>query len=385
MNYVRAEQPISRARLAEKTGLNKATVSSLIKELISQKYVHEVGVESSGPGRPQVMLSINPAAGFIVGAEVGSDFILVIATDFEPRQIFEKHQKIDTSEDLNCILKRLIQQIQAAIDFCDQNGAGKFLGLAIGLPGLVDDADGSLLFAPNLGWCDLPVKRYLEKYFKGIPVYVGNEANMALLGEFYFGAANKTEDVIYISAGVNLDGSILRNGRIFHGLVGTTGELGHIMIDPNGELCACGNRGCWETLVSQKALYRYIHQAIESGADSTLRECTKGDLSRLSVDMVVAAAKSNDKVATNALTQLAHHLSVGIASLINALNPQLVVFGGILSAAWTYMKPIVDQDLRSNTLLGNRQVTKVVLAKHKKNACVMGAIGTVIQAIFSEP
>jgi glucokinase-like ROK family protein len=385
MNYIREEPPISRSNLAEKTGLNKATVSSLVSELIDHKYVHEVGVASSGLGRPQVMLSINPAAGFIVGGEVGVDFILVIATDFEPRQIFRKYQKIETSEDADCILQKLIQQIKDAIDFCDEKGAGKFLGLAVGLPGLVEFAEGRLLCAPNLGWRDLPVKACLEKHFKGIPVFVDNEANMALLGEYYFGAANKAEDVLYISAGVGLGGSIMRSGHVFHGPVGIAGEFGHIVIDPNGELCACGNRGCWETLASQKALYRFIKQAIESGANSILEEFTKGDASLLSVEMVVEAVKMNDKVAIDALANVAHYLGVGIASLIDILNPQLVLVGGSLSTAWEYMEAIIDSTLKENVLLRNQQTTKVILAKHEMNACVMGAIGTVFQAIFSEP
>ena len=385
MNHIREESPVSRARLAEKTGLNKATISSLVSELIEDQYVHEIGVSSNGVGRPRVMLSINPQAGFIVGAEVGVDFILVIATDFEPKQIFQKYQKIKQGEDINRILDKLVQQIQDAIDFCQDGKAGKFLGLAVGVPGLVDFAEGMLLFAPNLKWRDVAVRSHLEKYFTNVPVFVDNEANMATLGEYYFGSAHKAEDALYLSAGVGLGGGILRGGRVLRGVVGMAGEFGHIVMDPDGELCACGNRGCWETLVSQKALYRYIREAIDTGQKSILQEFTHKDLTQLSVDMVVEAAQANDEVARDALARVAHSLGIGIASLINALNPQLVVFGGILSTAWGFLKPIIDEDLNKNVLLWDRQVTKVVLAEHGMNACVMGAVATVFQKIFSEP
>jgi glucokinase-like ROK family protein len=385
LNHIREEPPISRAKLAEKTGLNKATISSLVSELIDGQYVHEVGVSSNGVGRPRVMLSINPKAGFIVGAEVGVDFILVIATDFEPKQVFQKYQKIRSGEDINRILDMLVQQIQDAIDFCTEAGAGKFLGLAVGVPGLVDFAEGMLLFAPNLKWRNVPVRAHLRKHFVNVPVFVDNEANMATLGEYYFGSANKAEDALYLSAGVGLGGGILRGGRVLRGVVGMAGEFGHIIMDTDGELCACGNRGCWETQVSEKALYRYIRESLDVGQNSILHDFTQGDLSKLNVDMIVEAAEANDKVAQGALTRLAHCLGIGIASLINALNPELVVFGGILSTAWGYINPVIDADLKANVLLWDRQVTKVVLAKHGRNACVMGAVATVFQAVFSKP
>ena len=385
MNNIREDSPISRAMLAEKTGLNKATISSLVAELIENQYVHEIGVTNTGVGRPRVMLSINPNAGFIIGAEVGVDFILVIATDFEPKQIFQKYQKIETGEDINRILELLIGQIQDAIDFCYEKGAGKFLGLAVGVPGLVDYAEGVLLFAPNLNWRNVPIRAYLKNHFTNVPIFIDNEANMATLGEYYFGSAHKAEDALYLSAGVGLGGGILRGGQVLRGVVGMAGEFGHIVMDPDGELCGCGNRGCWETLVSQKALYRYIRESIRSGQISILQEFTHGDLSQLSVDMVVEAAQAQDKVALEALARVAHSLGIGIASLINALNPELVVFGGILSDAWGYIKPIIDADLEANVLLWDRQVTKVVLAKHGMNACVMGAVATVFQSVFSKP
>lgn len=385
MNHIREESPISRAKLAEKTGLNKATISSLVSELIENMYVHEVGVASNGVGRPRVMLSINPEAGFIVGAEVGVDFILVIATDFQAKQVFQKYQKIETGEEIDCILEKLIKQIQDAIDFCLIQVPGRFLGLAVGMPGLVDFAEGTLLFAPNLKWRDVPIKAYLENHFKEFPIYVDNEANMAALGEYYFGSARQAEDALYLSAGVGLGGGVLRGGRVMRGVVGMAGEFGHIIMDPDGELCGCGNRGCWETMVSQKALYRYIGEALDAGQKSILQDMTHGDLSQLSVDMVVEAASEEDLVAQEALGRVAHSLGIGIASLINALNPQLVVFGGILSTAWGYLKPLIDEDLKENVLLWDRQVTKVILAKHGMNACVMGAVATVLQAIFSKP
>jgi glucokinase-like ROK family protein len=257
------------------------------------------------------------------------------------------------------------------------------MGIAVGLPGLVDYLEGKLLFAPNLGWRDVPIKEILQKHFSETLIIVDNEANMAALGEYFFGSANKVHEVLYLSAGIGLGGGILRKGRLVRGCKGMAGEFGHIIIDPDGYPCSCGNRGCWETLVSQRALYRNVTEMINEGKASIISELAGSDLKQLSVDIIVNAAREGDPVAIEAINRLSEHLAVGLASLINILNPELVVFGGILSLAWDLIKPILDMRLRSMTLLWERQATDVVLAKHKMNACVMGGVATIFQEIFS--
>lgn len=382
MNHIREEAPVSRTDLAVTTGLNKTTISSLVNELILDEFVREVGIESGGIGRPRVLLSINPKAGFIISAEIGVDFILVIATDFEPKVVYQFSQDLTLKEEIDVVITKLIGLIQGAVEFCKAQGEGKLLGLAVGVPGLVDFSEGRLLFAPNLGWRDVPLREILQKHFENIHITIDNEANMAALGEYYFGSAYKVDDFLYLSSGVGLGGGIVRQGRLFRGVKGMAGEIGHIIMDPVGILCGCGNHGCWETQVSQKALYRYVIEMIDAGTESLLQELTNGDLTKLSVDKVVEAAKLGDRVAIDALTRVAHYLAIGIASLINVLNPQLVVFGGILSAAWEFIKPVLDQDLQARSLLWERQETEVVLAKHQVNACVMGGVATVYQEII---
>jgi glucokinase-like ROK family protein len=382
MNHIREEAPVSRTDLAVTTGLNKTTVSSLVNELIIDEFVREVGIKSGEIGRPRVMLSINPKAGFILSAEIGVDFILVIATDFEPKVVYQFSQELTLNEEVDVVINKLIELIQGAVEFCEAQGEGKLLGLAVGVPGVVDFTEGRLLFAPNLGWRDVPLRKILKNHFTNIHITVDNEANMAALGEYYFGSAYKVDDFLYLSSGVGLGGGIVRQGHLFRGVKGMAGEIGHIIMDPDGILCGCGNRGCWETQVSQKALFRYVIEMINAGAESLLNEATDGDLMQLSVDKIVEAAKLGDRVALDALTQVAHRLAIGIASLINVLNPQLVVFGGILSAAWEFIKPVLDQDLQVRSLLWERQKTEVVLAKHQVNACVMGGVATVYQEII---
>ena len=381
--HLRESAPISRAALAEITGLNKTTVSSLVGELIEKQFVHEVGLESGAVGRRAMLLKLNPAVGCIVSGEIGVDFIAVIAADFAAEVIWRYQTRINPAMGQDAIVKQTVALLKQAVEE-GSSSCHALLGVAVGVPGLVDQETGMLSFAPNLGWKDVPVRSVLQQAFDA-PVFVDNEANLAALGEHYFGAAQGYEEVLYVSAGVGLGGGVVHDGRLCRGVTGVAGELGHMTMDPDGELCNCGNRGCWETLVSQQALVRRIVQAINTGHASQLSEAVNGDYSRLTVPLIVDAARGADAVAVSTLAWIGHNLGIGMASLVNALNPELVVFGGILSLAWDYMLPAVMEEMQNRALRWNREAVQVVLARHRFDACVMGGVAQVLQDILSEP
>jgi glucokinase-like ROK family protein len=383
LQHLRENAPISRAALADITGLNKTTVSSLVGELIDRQFVCEVGLESAGLGRPAMLLTLNPHAGTIISGEIGVDFVSAVCTDFAPEILWRGQESISPGMGQPAIVERMVSLLRQTASI-GTSSCGPLLGLAVGAPGLVDQATGTLLFAPNLGWRDMPLRSTLEAAFDS-PLFVDNEANLAALGEHYFGAAQGYEEVLYISAGVGLGGGIVHNGQICRGVTGVAGELGHMTMDPAGEICNCGNRGCWETLVSQRALFRHIQRAIGEGRASLLSEMAGGDLDRLTVSVVVDAARAGDAVALEALDQIGHHLGIGIASLVNALNPELVVFGGALSLAWDFLLPAVNKELQERALSWNREATRVVLARHGLDACIMGGVALVLSNILYKP
>lgn len=380
MHHLRESAPVSRAALAEMTGLNKTTVSSLVQELIRQRFVEEYGFNSAGAGRPAVLLRLNPAAGCIIAAEVGVGFILVIRTNFAAEVVWHYKENISQAMGQEAIVERLLALLSLALSA----GCETMLGLAVGVPGLVDESSSALLFAPNLGWRDVPLGALLRARFSA-PVFVDNEANLAALGEHYFGAAKGRDEVVYISAGVGLGGGILRDGRLCRGSTGFSGEFGHMTVEPQGELCNCGNRGCWETVASQSALFRLIRKAIATGQPSRLTDMAGGNLDRLTMPMVVEAAQAGDAVVLEALNQVGHHLGIGIASLVNALNPELVVLGGPLSLAARFLQPIIESEVAKRALRWNASCVQIVPARHGSDACVMGGVAAVLQSVLAQP
>ena len=383
MHALWTDSPISRARLSQKTQLNKTTVSDLVNELNERGFVRETGLQKSGTGRPATLLTLNPAAGYIVSCEIGVGFVEVLVTDFAPQAIWQIKESIEPGTAQSEIINRVLALLHEAIKR-GKSSADKLLGIAVGIPGMVDHLSGTILFAPNLKWRDVPLLTILENESFGVPIFVDNEANMAALGEHYFGAAQGYSEILYLSGNVGLGGGFLSNGQLRRGASGMAAEYGHMTVDTHGELCNCGNYGCWETKVSQNSLYKKIISKIESGESSILVEKTQGQWERLSVEMIVEAAQAGDNVAIRSLEEIGYSLGVGIASLLNALNPEIVVLGGILSIASEFLFPVVNEEIQKRALLWNRESVKIVRAAHGSDACVKGGIATVYQSILSQ-
>ena len=260
MHHLRENEPISRAALAEMTGLNKTTVSSLVQELIERRFVEEFGLNSAGAGRPAMLLRLNPRAGYTVAAEIGVDFISVIRADFAAEVTWRHREATGRDMGQPAILDRVLALLSESISSASVSDA-PLLGIAVGVPGLVDEESGAVLFAPNLGWTGVALWSLLRERFDA-SIYVDNEANLAALGEYYFGAAQGYKNVLFLSLGVGLGGGIVQDGALYRGSSGFGGEFGHMTMDPDGLPCSCGNRGCWETQVSTAAVLRNMRQAM---------------------------------------------------------------------------------------------------------------------------
>jgi len=381
LHSLRTQAPISRASLSQKTYLNKTTVSDLINELNERGFVKELGMQSSGTGRPATLLTLNPSAGYLISCEVGVDFLEVLVTDFAPEAIWQTKESIPSGTSQSAIIERMLALLHLAIEK-GKSIAHTLLGIAVGVPGMIDHASGTILFAPNLKWRSVPLLQILEDENFGAPIFVDNEANMAALGEHYFGAAQGYHEILYLSGNVGLGGGFLRNGQLYRGANGVAGEYGHMTIDPQGELCNCGNYGCWETLVSQNGLFKKITAGVKRGENGSLAKLVENG--KLTVEAVVNAARSGDRLALSTLDEIGYYLGIGIASLLNALNPEIVVMGGILSEASEFLFPVVKAEIEKRALLWNREKIKVVCAAHGSDACVKGGIATVYQFVLSQ-
>ena len=188
-----------------------------------------------------------------------------------------------------------------------------------------------------------------------------------------------------MSIGVGLGGGIVLDGQLYRGIGGYAGEIGHMTIMSDGELCNCGNRGCWETTVSQTAVVNRVRKAVEARNASRVSQLVKGRLERISIPIIIEAAEEGDEVARQALEETGAYLGIGIANLVNAFNPELIIFGGVMSLASDYLLPAVEKILEERSLAWPRRMAKVMASSHGPDACVMGGIALVLNDILSRP
>jgi len=355
-------------------------------------FIKDMGTSEPRPGRPGVLFGLNADAGRLIGVEIGVGFISVAVTDMAAQLVW--HRKIETtlSEEFSerhqrNVLRSAERLVQEAI----KKGVGshRLFGIGVGVPGLVDQGSGTLLFAPNLHWRNVPIRERWSELF-AVPVIVENEANAAALGEQMFGNAQGVDDFIYLSAGVGLGGGIVVHGKLYGGSGGLAGEVGHMTIVPDGPQCNCGNRGCWETLVSPTAIIRQVREAIAKGRSpsfSIIASDAKdsGALDTLRMDQVLKAAAHKDPVVVDILNEVGRYLGIGIANLVNIFNPSLVVMGGVLSLVGPYVLARAQEEVKTRSIAPPGQGMKIILSRFKSDACVMGGVSLILRRILSDP
>jgi glucokinase-like ROK family protein len=365
------------------TGLNRATITRLVRELIEHGFVRETGFQSVRSGRPSILLQLDPDAGCIIGAEIEVKFGSIILTDLSAHILWREEVDFVHSDEQDAILNSIAELVRQACAKAEETKR-HILGLGMSLPGLVDVSSGVLLFAPNMRWSDVPVKKWLENEFT-IPIYVDNKANMAALGESYFGAARDSEYVLYINITAGVGAGIVLNQRILAGASGLAGEVGHMTIDPNGTKCNCGSYGCWETYVSALAVFRRVRESILAGEESQLAEVVQDGFERITIPLMVEAARNGDRVALAAFAETGFYLGVGLANLINIFNPQKVVLGGYLTQAYEFLLPVIQKTVQERALRWPCEAADIVIATYVNDASLMGAVATVYSQILSNP
>ena len=360
LHQLRTAAPQSRATLAEHTGLTRSTVSSLVDELIADNLIHETGIGPSRGGRRGTLLALNPEGGCAIGVEITADAVLVMLTDFVAQPRWQEGFTLETTEPEH-VISRTETLIETALRYNAAHDAMKPLGIGLGIVGLVDTAAGVLKRATNLDWTDIPFRARWEERFH-LPVYVGNEASIATLGENYFGAAQGYSDFIYLKiARSGIGAGVFVNGALYHGTDGYAGEVGHMVVDMSGPACACGSRGCWEAV---------LRQALASVADT---------------GALVEQAQRGHAEAERILQRVIEVNAVGIASLVNIFNPQMVVLGGTVGQALAPVLPEIRRRVSEHTITPDAQSVELVASQITSNACALGAVALVLDDILGEP
>lgn len=369
LHLIRERQPISRADITKYTGLRAGTVSAIVNRLIKNNLVYEGTEGPSSGGRPPKNLYINAESFYVLAVDIGVLDTAFAVSDFNGRILQQK--SILTEGTPENFLNRLADEIGKLIK--DQYSRARFAAVGVSVPGLIDRETGTLEVSPNLEWQSVPIRKILEERLQ-LPVYVENDANAAAFSELWYGPVSEANvrTLLFILVVEGLGTGLIINGELHVGSRLGLGGFGHMSIDPNGELCSCGRRGCWETFASERATVERFH-----------RVTAKQGLPLVGLPDLISLANKNDEMAMESLKITAEYLGEGISNLVHGIYPETVVIGGNITAAWPIIEPIIRERMRSRYLVSPNQI--IVRPASVQRPSLFGAIPIALQNYFRSP
>ncbi|MFN7949791.1 MAG: ROK family protein [Blastocatellia bacterium] len=373
LSLIAERQPVSRIELARISGLNKATISTIMAELLRDRAVIEDGTGRTTPagGKPPTHLRLNEQRYGIFGLDIRADETILALSNFESRIIARRSFKTGTDP------QSFLRETGAAIKkMCAEHADfEEFAGVGVSLPGVVNNVTGIFLASVVLPWRDVPVKTWLEEA-SGLPVIVDSSARCAALAEVWHGKARyaQARNVLYVGVSAGLSCGLLIDGGLYRGGQAMAGQFGHMTIAFDGPQCSCGLRGCWDLYASDLAtLARYQKlRGAGGGRAMTMRR-------------LIELTESGDPEAMKAVRETARYLGIGIAGLVNGLDPDVVIIGGEITKAWGLIEPVMLEEMKRNRLHQHTREIPLRRSVFEVRPSLKGALTLVLNEQLSVP
>jgi predicted NBD/HSP70 family sugar kinase len=364
--------PLSRSSLVARTGLTRSAIRSLVRELVIAGLVtEEPALPSGAPGRPSPLVLPAPEGATVLAFEVNVDRVAaaivglgggVLAVEHADRR--RDGTTVAATVDALVGLAEAIRRERPDMD--------RIAAIGVAVVGVVRRSDGLVRMAPNLGWTDVPLGELLGRALgTEAPVFVANEADLGALAELRRGAAIGVDDLVYVSGEVGVGGGLIVGGQPLTGAAGYGGEIGHMPVRSGRRPCRCGSIGCWETEIGEEALLGLAGRRPDGG--------------RAAVDDLVAAADGGEPRALAAVGEVGRSLGVGIAGLVNLLDPELVVLGGLFARLYAHVRDPLEEQLAGRALPAPRALVRVVPSVLGSDALLMGAGELAFEPLLADP
>jgi predicted NBD/HSP70 family sugar kinase len=361
LNLIRTRQPISRADIARISGMQRSTISLIVEELIEDDWVLEGPTGRLPRGRRPTFLQLNRER-VIIGVDIRPIQTTVALADVNGK--FTSQEVMATPTDPKTGVDALIRSIRRIRGLCQGK---KIEGIGISLPGRFNDTSNRLVFAPNLKWPDYDIRTPIVKA-TGLEVELENAANACALAAVWFDHMEECRNLVVVTVSEGIGTGLLVDGALMRGLNGMAGEFGHVALDPDGPVCGCGSRGCWEVFGSNRAALRYYH---ESGSPQD----------SLSFPDLLGLADGGDARAVEALEKMAHYLGRGMRMLVAGLAPERIVVVGDLTRSWSRFGPVIEAEVQAQVLAGGCP-PRVAPAHEDGMARLRGTVALVLQKHF---
>lgn len=366
----------SRADLAKRTGLKQPTITRIISDFLEWGLVTERGIIEGQKGRRSIGISLNTELYKVIGVRLARKHFTVGLFDMFGSGEVVAREPIEALEGSGKALGRIriaVNQLIAA------SSRFRILGVGVAIPGPFFRAEGRIALMTEFpGWEQIALEKELQSYFR-IPVYLEHDAHAAALAEWWLGPhSRETGTIVYVAAGQGVGAGIMIDGRLFRGSLGTAGEIGHMSIDCNGPLCECGNNGCLEHYCSTIALMREVEKELATHPHSALSKDH-------SLPSILSALSEGDEVALHQVKRAARYLGFGLANVVNAFNPDVIIIGDELSGAGRVLLETVQQTVRSHVLPSIYSNLRIELSSFEIDPVLVGVSTLVVEKTLNRP
>ncbi len=379
INVIRKTEPIFRAEISRITGLSIPTVMKITDDLIAKKLVREVGKgESTGGKRPELLEFMHDSYN-IIGVDIGTTNILVNRFDLSANVICEYICSTRVEEGWKNVIERVLALIDKALNHCCI-GKSNVIGIGIGMPGLIDVDKGKVVFSPVFKWENVDVVEIVRDKFN-LPVYMDNVTRTMANGEKWFGLGKDVNNFVCINLGYGIGAALVVNGEIYYGSSGSASEFGHMILEKEGPQCDCGNRGCLEALSSGNAIAKKAKRLVAEGHGKGILELA-GSTDSIEARTVFEAAKAGDEEALQICDEAMNYLGVAIASIINFIDPELIILEGGIAKAGQFLIDRLQKVINQHQMKHAGKYTKIVVSKLGKRAASIGAASFILHYLI---
>ena len=380
LNLIREHQPISRADLARRMTMTRGVVSVLVQELIAQGLIYEGATGEAARGRKPTFLHIRTHDRLVVAVDVRFTKTYLMLCDFSGRQL--AIESYDTVFSIPEFVKDLAARIRKLLKRQGQGFTCEGIGLVV--PGMVDQRTGKILNAPALGWKDVDIRTKLSGA-TGLSVHIENTGRASALAQLWLERGEPTggHNFVYIGVSDGVGLGIVINGELLRGRDHIAGEFGHMPINLEGPLCMCGSKGCWEAYTSNLAtLSRYFGWNLSKRSPKLLKDAER---SSFTVPDLVARARSGDSKALAAVLATGRYLGLGIATIINVVNPDCIYLAGEITSAWDLIQDTVRQAITERALTEAAARTPLRVTSAQEHPRLRGAAALIAAPTFAAP
>lgn len=380
LNEIRLRGPISRTDIATNTSLSLSSITRIVEELIAQGFIYEQGEGESTGGRKPIHLLFNSNYGYIIGIKIEVKQAIFTLSNLNGNIIKKIVRSYPRGSSYEVVMSIILDELDTLITRCEAKDK-KLLGAGIAVSGLVDTEAGILINSSLLGWSNVPFKSNIQSVID-IPVIVDNDVNAYTLAEMMYGAGRNLDSFLLVEWGIGIGSGIVLNGKIYRGDFGGAGEIGHIVLEKDGEQCYCGQKGCLERYANEEFIVSRALQLARETPDSELANKDNEDL--MGIGDVREAARRGDRAARRAYEEAAHNLGLGLTSVANLFNISTIILSGEAAEAEELVFPQILESVQ-NSFFSKYIDIKVEKSQLGNIGWELGTGALVLKELFQTP